>query len=189
MAESNSVARSTIPGIPSDILDHQSPGSAIPSGSGLSEARKAINMPTMYRSSRSFKLAFTGLLLLSDIAVAKNTLLLSTRAEDEGSACSDEGQWNCMEHSWQRCGGGIWSKEMPLSDGTKCTPSGLTDDVEIEHDGDDGDDDDDDSGNERNDARGCPRPFGDVRGWGLIGATICFGAVSAVVSSAWTEFW
>ena len=148
-------------------------------------------------SSPSFKFALTGLLLLGGnlaAAATQGTLpVLSIRAEDEGSACSEEGKWNCMDSSWQRCGGGVWSLEMPLAKGTKCTPNGLTDDVDIDYDDDDhdddDDDDDDDASHDRNAAQGGFRPFGDVRGWGLVGTTMCLGAASVMVSSTWTGLW
>ncbi|PKS11819.1 hypothetical protein jhhlp_001112 [Lomentospora prolificans] len=57
-----------------------------------------------------------------------------------GSGCEgSEGQWNCMTDSWQRCADGIWSIEMPCSDGTICSPAGLTYDFEILHSEDQGD--------------------------------------------------
>lgn len=40
-----------------------------------------------------------------------------------------------MTTSWQRCASGVWSVEMQMSAGTRCAPSGLTDDFRIEHDG------------------------------------------------------
>ncbi|CAH0049866.1 unnamed protein product [Clonostachys solani] len=57
------------------------------------------------------------------------------RAETEGADCSPEGQWNCMPRTWQRCADGKWSQVMNLSDGTICTPAGLTEEITIEHDG------------------------------------------------------
>lgn len=69
---------------------------------------------------------------------------LARRAEEAGSGCSTEGQWHCMTNSFQRCAAGHWSVEMAMSEGTKCTPAGYTDDYnfQIERDGDDDDDDD-----------------------------------------------
>lgn len=59
-----------------------------------------------------------------------------------GSGCGgSEGQWNCMGSSWQRCADGIWSVEMPSSDGTICSPSGLHYDIEILHSEEQGDND------------------------------------------------
>jgi hypothetical protein len=60
---------------------------------------------------------------------------VSRRAEAAGSECSTEGQWNCMTTSWQRCASGVWSLEMAMAQGTRCSPAGLTDDFHIEHDG------------------------------------------------------
>ncbi|CAG9938339.1 unnamed protein product [Clonostachys rosea f. rosea IK726] len=57
------------------------------------------------------------------------------RAEAEGADCSPEGQWNCMPRTWQRCADGKWTQVMNLSDGTICTPAGLTEEITIEHDG------------------------------------------------------
>ncbi|RSL48216.1 hypothetical protein CEP54_013041 [Fusarium duplospermum] len=71
---------------------------------------------------------------------------LVRRAEEAGSGCSTEGQWHCMTNSFQRCASGHWSVEMAMSEGTKCTPAGYTDDYnfQIERDGDNDDDDDND---------------------------------------------
>ncbi|KAM0437796.1 hypothetical protein ACHAPT_002161 [Fusarium lateritium] len=62
---------------------------------------------------------------------------LVRRAEEAGAGCSTEGQWHCMTNSFQRCAGGHWSVEMAMSEGTRCTPAGYTDDYnfQIEHDG------------------------------------------------------
>jgi hypothetical protein len=60
---------------------------------------------------------------------------LSARAEAAGSECPTEGQWNCMTTSWQRCASGVWSLEMAMAQGTRCSPAGFTDDFHIEHDG------------------------------------------------------
>ncbi|KAH7171079.1 hypothetical protein EDB81DRAFT_777586 [Dactylonectria macrodidyma] len=60
---------------------------------------------------------------------------LARRAEEAGSACDSEGQWNCMTDSWQRCASGEWSEEIQCAEGTRCTPSGHTDNFTIEHDG------------------------------------------------------
>jgi hypothetical protein len=57
------------------------------------------------------------------------------RDEPVGGSCSPEGQWNCMPETWQRCAAGRWSEAMHLADGTRCTPQGLTEEVDIEHDG------------------------------------------------------
>ncbi|KAL7936029.1 hypothetical protein V8C35DRAFT_247417 [Trichoderma chlorosporum] len=45
-----------------------------------------------------------------------------------GSACSDEGQWNCASDgkSFQRCASGAWSASMPVAAGTSCQP-GMSD--------------------------------------------------------------
>ncbi|KAH7163191.1 hypothetical protein B0J13DRAFT_601738 [Dactylonectria estremocensis] len=59
---------------------------------------------------------------------------LVRRAEDAGSSCDSEGQWNCMTDSWQRCASGEWSKEIQCAEGTRCTPLGLTDNFTVEHD-------------------------------------------------------
>lgn len=73
---------------------------------------------------------------------------LVRRAEEAGSGCSTEGQWHCMTNSFQRCASGHWSVEMAMSEGTKCTPAGYTDDYnfQIERDGDGQDDDNDNGG-------------------------------------------
>lgn len=40
-----------------------------------------------------------------------------------GSACSTEGQWNCVDGtSFQRCASGTWSAVMALASGMSCTP-------------------------------------------------------------------
>ncbi|KAI0136447.1 hypothetical protein BJ170DRAFT_12716 [Xylariales sp. AK1849] len=49
-----------------------------------------------------------------------------------GSSCSEEGRWNCMGTSWQRCAAGQWSVVMQCATGTECTPSGLTYDFAVE---------------------------------------------------------
>ncbi|KAK0392579.1 hypothetical protein NLU13_2074 [Sarocladium strictum] len=64
-----------------------------------------------------------------------NEASLVARAEAAGSGCSLEGQWNCMTTTWQRCASGVWSVEMQMASGTRCVPSGFTDDFRIEHDG------------------------------------------------------
>ena len=68
-----------------------------------------------------------------------------------GSSCSDEGQWNCMGDSWQRCAAGVWTKTVPTADNIRCSPVGLADDVDLKHPGDDDrdrDHDDDDDGDD-----------------------------------------
>lgn len=60
---------------------------------------------------------------------------LQAREQSAGAACSDEGQWNCMTSSWQRCAAGRWSVTMPCAKGTTCYPAGLTHDFRIQHDG------------------------------------------------------
>ncbi|KAI9171526.1 hypothetical protein HJFPF1_01012 [Paramyrothecium foliicola] len=57
------------------------------------------------------------------------------RAETVGATCSSEGQWNCMTTSWQRCAAGQWSKVMDSAEGTICSPAGMTENLNIEHDG------------------------------------------------------
>ncbi|KAK6866053.1 hypothetical protein PG995_002581 [Apiospora arundinis] len=52
---------------------------------------------------------------------------------DPGSSCSEEGQWNCMGSSWQRCAAGRWTKVVECAPGTRCTPNGLTDDMNVEN--------------------------------------------------------
>jgi hypothetical protein len=45
-----------------------------------------------------------------------------------GSACTDEGAWNCIEGgSFQRCASGTWSATMPLSAGVTCNAGKSTD--------------------------------------------------------------
>ncbi|TAQ88654.1 hypothetical protein B7494_g3003 [Chlorociboria aeruginascens] len=40
-----------------------------------------------------------------------------------GTACTDEGDWNCIGgSSFQRCASGAWSEVQQLADGTTCTP-------------------------------------------------------------------
>ncbi|KAK5661561.1 hypothetical protein OQA88_11469 [Cercophora sp. LCS_1] len=40
-----------------------------------------------------------------------------------GTACSDEGAWNCVDGaSFQRCASGVWSAAIPMATGTKCSP-------------------------------------------------------------------
>ncbi|KAK8114923.1 hypothetical protein PG999_006992 [Apiospora kogelbergensis] len=58
---------------------------------------------------------------------------IAKREMDPGSSCSDEGQWNCMGDSWQRCATGHWSNVVKCAPGTKCTPNGLTDDLNVEN--------------------------------------------------------
>lgn len=60
---------------------------------------------------------------------------LQARAEAVGGACSNEGQWNCMTHTWQRCASNRWSVIMDCAAGTICTPAGLTNDFRVQHDG------------------------------------------------------
>lgn len=59
---------------------------------------------------------------------------LVRRAEEVGSACDSEGQWNCMTSSWQRCASGQWSEEIQCAAGTRCTPSGKADTFAVEYD-------------------------------------------------------
>ncbi|KAK8048866.1 hypothetical protein PG994_010596 [Apiospora phragmitis] len=58
---------------------------------------------------------------------------LAKREYDTGSSCSEEGQWNCMGSSWQRCAAGQWSSVVQCAPGTQCTPSGLSDDMDAEN--------------------------------------------------------
>jgi hypothetical protein len=47
----------------------------------------------------------------------------SSGAQTAGSACSLEGQWNCVGgSSFQQCGSGFWSPVMALAEGMECTP-------------------------------------------------------------------
>ncbi|KAM7216883.1 hypothetical protein V8F06_007752 [Rhypophila decipiens] len=47
----------------------------------------------------------------------------SAGAHATGSACSPEGEWNCIDgKSFQRCASGTWSAVMQMAPGTKCTP-------------------------------------------------------------------
>lgn len=55
--------------------------------------------------------------------------------QSAGSSCSDEGQWNCMTSSWQRCAAGRWSVVMQCARGTTCRPAGLAREMRIQHDG------------------------------------------------------
>ncbi|OAA81764.1 hypothetical protein LEL_01309 [Akanthomyces lecanii RCEF 1005] len=70
-----------------------------------------------------------------DVAPKQLLRHLQSRQQSVGSACSDEGQWNCMTSSWQRCAAGRWSVTMPCAKGTTCYPAGLTHDFRIQHDG------------------------------------------------------
>lgn len=90
---------------------------------------------------------FAVLVLLSTILIHASALSINVKAainqadsllrrdEPVGAACSPEGQWNCMPDTWQRCASGQWSEVMSLAEGTDCTPSGLTEEIDIEHDG------------------------------------------------------
>ncbi|KAI0124839.1 hypothetical protein BJ170DRAFT_726500 [Xylariales sp. AK1849] len=45
----------------------------------------------------------------------------------QSGACTDEGQWNCLDgSSFQRCASGAWSAVMPMAAGTNCSP-GMSD--------------------------------------------------------------
>ncbi|KAM3498717.1 hypothetical protein MY10362_007981 [Beauveria mimosiformis] len=61
--------------------------------------------------------------------------LESRQQQSAGSSCSDEGQWNCMTSSWQRCAAGRWSVVMQCARGTTCRPAGLAREMSIQHDG------------------------------------------------------
>lgn len=85
---------------------------------------------------------FTRTVVLLAVLFAAGTRSISIAApavvrrdEPVGGSCSPEGQWNCMPDTWQRCAAGQWSEVMHLADGTRCTPEGLTEEVDIEHDG------------------------------------------------------
>lgn len=58
---------------------------------------------------------------------------IARRQQAEGSECPEEGQWNCMTTRWQRCAAGHWSVTMDMSEGTTCSPSGLTYDLTLDH--------------------------------------------------------
>ncbi|PNY25396.1 Uncharacterized protein TCAP_04667 [Tolypocladium capitatum] len=73
--------------------------------------------------------------LSSASSTISSTNDLVRRAQAQGSECSSEGQWNCMTSSWQRCASGRWSVITACAAGTRCTPSGLTNDFRVEHDG------------------------------------------------------
>lgn len=75
---------------------------------------------------------FAALLALAASVSASNLLV---RAEQAGTQCSQEGQWNCMTRSFQRCASGLWSREQPTAKGMICAPAGYTMDVRLEHDG------------------------------------------------------
>ncbi|KAH7329063.1 hypothetical protein B0I35DRAFT_456504 [Stachybotrys elegans] len=74
-------------------------------------------------------------LLLHTLVARSAAHAPSRRDEPAGSECSDEGQWNCMTDSWQRCASGRWSVVVDCAEGTVCAPAGLTNDFSIEHDG------------------------------------------------------
>ncbi|KPM44057.1 hypothetical protein AK830_g2551 [Neonectria ditissima] len=45
-----------------------------------------------------------------------------------GTACTDEGEWNCISGtSFQRCASGAWTEAQALSDGVSCTPGQSSD--------------------------------------------------------------
>ncbi|CEJ93148.1 hypothetical protein VHEMI08759 [[Torrubiella] hemipterigena] len=77
---------------------------------------------------------FIALLALAASASASASGL-AVRAEQAGVPCSQEGQWNCMTRSFQRCASGLWSREQPTAKGMICAPAGYTMDVRLEHDG------------------------------------------------------
>ena len=103
----------------------------------------SISPPRMHRKTGTCMRSthFTMLLFLIAMfatlsgASLSNKNSIARRAEAAGSGCSPEGQWNCMTTTWQRCASGVWSVEMQMSAGTRCSPSGFTEDFRIEHDG------------------------------------------------------
>jgi hypothetical protein len=53
---------------------------------------------------------------------ASSSPVTTVGAQAVGSACSTEGQWNCIAGtSFQRCASGTWSAVMAVSGGTTCT--------------------------------------------------------------------
>lgn len=80
-------------------------------------------------------LSLAALLLTPAFASSRPLTNNVRRTETEGTACSPEGQWNCMPDTWQRCAAGQWSVVMDLAQGTICTPQGLSEEITIEHDG------------------------------------------------------
>lgn len=60
---------------------------------------------------------------------------IHSRDQAIDSSCSEEGQWNCMTTSFQRCASGRWSAVMQCARGTRCSPAGLTTEFYVQHDG------------------------------------------------------
>lgn len=56
---------------------------------------------------------------------------LSNSRYDSGTSCLNEGQWNYMKTSYQRCVGGQWSGVTDCNLGTECIPAGLTMTIKI----------------------------------------------------------
>lgn len=65
--------------------------------------------------------------------VATPLAQLVPRQQPAGETCFNEGIWNCMSTSWQRCASGHWSVVMYTAYGTACTPMGESYDFVIEH--------------------------------------------------------
>ncbi|KAI0018344.1 hypothetical protein F4780DRAFT_751709 [Xylariomycetidae sp. FL0641] len=58
---------------------------------------------------------------------------IARREMSAGSPCAGaEGQWNCMTDRFQRCASGQWSVPMQCAAGTRCAPSGLTYDLQVQ---------------------------------------------------------
>lgn len=99
--------------------------------------REAHRQNSTFRSNLLLSI-LTALLFITTASASKVALqpnTLQPRAEAVGGACSNEGQWNCMTHTWQRCASGRWSVVMDCAKGTICTPAGLTDNFRVQHDG------------------------------------------------------
>ncbi|KAF7550258.1 hypothetical protein G7046_g8070 [Stylonectria norvegica] len=96
---------------------------------------KQLHIPSATISTILLLLLFLILHVVATPTAGYTSASILRRAETAGASCDSEGQWNCMTSSWQRCASGRWSVEMQCAAGTKCTPSGHTDDFRIENDG------------------------------------------------------
>lgn len=43
-----------------------------------------------------------------------------------GTACTNEGDWNCLTTAYQRCAEGVWTLAQPLAAGIECSPVGFS---------------------------------------------------------------
>lgn len=74
---------------------------------------------------------------LAPLALAQLAVVRSVGANTTapGTACTAEGEWNCLTTCWQRCASGRWSDTMALAPGTVCMPAGLSYDMQVVGDG------------------------------------------------------